>query len=201
MSKSYFVSGGNRGIGFALVKLLSSDSQNTVIAGARNVEGASELKKWADLHSNVNIVSLDVSIAASNEGAAKEAARILPDGLDVLIANAGISKSYNTILESSDDLYYEHFTVNTLGPIRIFRAFKSLLDKKSTKHFVVVSSAAGSLANNIDFPISTSCYGLSKAGLNLAESGGLRDCGCSSWSRRNRHGLSGFERCQVQRCV
>ncbi|CEP61971.1 SDR family oxidoreductase LALA0_S04e04808g [Lachancea lanzarotensis] len=168
MSKSYFISGANRGIGFALVKLLSSNSTNTIVAGARNVEGATELKKWADLHTNVKIVSLDVSTAESNEEAAKETARILPDGLDVLIANAGIANVSGGILQSTDDSYYEHFTVNTVGPIRLLRAFKSLLDKKSTKHFAVVSSVAGSLVSNIGMPISTSSYGLSKAGLNFA---------------------------------
>ncbi|SCU98763.1 LAFA_0G20032g1_1 [Lachancea sp. 'fantastica'] len=168
MSKSYFISGGNRGIGFALVKMLSSDASNTVVAGVRNVEGATELQEWANSHTNVKIVSLDVSVAESHEEAAKETARILPDGLDVLIANAGIGKASEPILDISDDSYYEHFTVNTLGPIRLLRAFKSLLDKKSTKHFAVVSSVAGSLVRNIDFPISTSSYGLSKAGINFA---------------------------------
>ncbi|CEP63114.1 SDR family oxidoreductase LALA0_S07e02696g [Lachancea lanzarotensis] len=169
MSKSYFISGANRGIGFALVKVLSAESKNTVVAGVRNVDGAGELKKWADVHTNVKIVSLDVSTAESNEKAAKEVASILPDGLDVLIANAGIANSAGaTILESADVSYYEHFTVNTVGPIRLLRAFKSLLDKKSTKHFAVVSSAAGSLVSNINFPLSTSSYGLSKAGIDFA---------------------------------
>ncbi|CEP64010.1 SDR family oxidoreductase LALA0_S10e00188g [Lachancea lanzarotensis] len=168
MSKSYFISGGNRGIGLALVKLLSSDTSNTVVAGTRNVEGATDLKEWANLHSNVKIVALDVSLAASNVEAAKETARILPDGLDVLIANAGIAKATGTLLESTDDLFYEHFTTNTVGPIRLLRAFKSLLDMKSTKHFAVVSSIAGSLVSNINISVSTSSYGLSKAALNFA---------------------------------
>ncbi|CEP62427.1 SDR family oxidoreductase LALA0_S05e05402g [Lachancea lanzarotensis] len=168
MSKSYFISGGNRGIGFALVKLLSSESSNIVVAGARNVGGATELKKWADLHKNVKIVSLDVSTAESNEEAAKETARILPDGLDVLVANAGIMKSSGPLLGNSDESFLEQFTVNTLGPIRLLRAFKSLLDRKATKQFAVISSVGGSLTSNLTLPFSTSGYGVSKAGINIA---------------------------------
>ncbi|SCV01064.1 LAME_0G13828g1_1 [Lachancea meyersii CBS 8951] len=166
MSKSYFISGGNRGIGFSLVKTLSSSSSNTVVASARNVAEAHELKKWAETHSNVKIVSLDTSRAESNIAAAKETAHLLPQGLDVLIANAGIAKSAMPVLDCSDELYYDHFTVNTVGPIRLLRAFKPLLDQKPTKQFAVISSMAGSIDVISRVPMPLSAYGMSKAAIN-----------------------------------
>ncbi|SCU94859.1 LADA_0G11870g1_1 [Lachancea dasiensis] len=166
MSKTYFVSGANRGIGFSFVKELSSDSTNTVIATARNVETAAELKSWADAHSNVKLVQLDVASAESVQAAAKTTQEITPKGIDVLISNAGIAKSSDPVLGLSDDLYLEHFVVNTLGPIRLIRAFKSLLDKKATKEVLAITSIVGSVGTVM--PLSTSGYGLSKAGLNYA---------------------------------
>ncbi|SCU88984.1 LANO_0D03620g1_1 [Lachancea nothofagi CBS 11611] len=164
MSKTYFISGGNRGIGFSLVKEMSGHSSNTVVATARDINKATELKKWSEAHSNVKIVQLDVSSAESVKRAAAEAARILPDGLDVLISNAGIANPYNSTLESPDESFIEHFNVNTLGPIRLIRALKPLLDKKSSKEIAVVSALAGSITHVFPFPLSS--YGVSKAAIN-----------------------------------
>ncbi len=61
MSTVYFISGANRGIGFSLVKQLSSDSQNIVIASARNPKNATELQDWSKKHPNTKIVKLDIS--------------------------------------------------------------------------------------------------------------------------------------------
>ncbi|SCU88977.1 LANO_0D03598g1_1 [Lachancea nothofagi CBS 11611] len=164
MSKTYFISGGNRGIGFSLVREISGHSSNTVVATARDINTATELKKWSEAHSNVKIVQLDVSSAESVKKAAAETERILPEGLDVLISNAGIANPNNSTLESSDELFLEHFNVNTLGPIRLIRALKPLLDKKSSKEIAVVSSIAGSVT--ITMPLSVSAYGVSKAAIN-----------------------------------
>ncbi|SCU96722.1 LADA_0H02388g1_1 [Lachancea dasiensis] len=166
MSKAYFISGANRGIGFSFMKSLSADATNTIVASARNVETATKLKEWANAHSNVKIVQLDVASAESVEAAAKKTLELVPEGLDVLISNAGIAKASGTILELSDDSYLEHYVVNTLGPIRLVKAFKSLLDNKSSKEVLAITSIVGSVG--MVLPFSTSGYGLSKAGLNYA---------------------------------
>ncbi|SCU80249.1 LAFA_0B08372g1_1 [Lachancea sp. 'fantastica'] len=170
-STSYLVSGGNRGIGLSLVKELSSDAKNTVIATARQPESAKDLNDWAAKHSNVKIVQLNVSSSQSAEAAAKETAALLPDGLDVLVSNAGIMKEAGRFLDHPDNLYIEQFNVNVnaVGPVRLVKAFKFLLDKKDTRQVAVVSSLAGSL--NVELPMGLSGYGVSKAAANYVVKG------------------------------
>ena len=48
--------------------------------------------------------------------------------LNVVIANAGILRSFTTVLDSSSEEFNELFTVNTLGPVLLFRATWPLLD-------------------------------------------------------------------------
>ncbi|CEP60570.1 SDR family oxidoreductase LALA0_S01e13938g [Lachancea lanzarotensis] len=191
-SKSYFVAGGNRGIGLSLVKELSSDAKNTVVATARNPNTASDLKDWASKHPNVKIVQLDVTSRSSVEAAAKEASAILTDGLDTLISNAGFLQKIGPVLDHPDELYIEHFNINTVGPIRLVRAFKPLLDKKDTKEVAVVTSVVGSL--NIDLPAPFSGYGVSKAAANYVVKALIQDLSPAGYSFVAIHpGLVGSE--------
>ncbi|CEP59978.1 SDR family oxidoreductase LALA0_S01e00254g [Lachancea lanzarotensis] len=167
MSKVYFVSGGSRGIGFGIVKNLSATPSNIVIATARNPDSATGLKELAKVRPNVKIVALDVADDESVKAAAKDAERISPLGIDVLISNAGIATEAKPVLECSDSAYMHHFNVNTIGPIRLLREFRDLLEKKSTKQIVMVSSEAGSITNLLTF-FPTSAYGMSKVSLNFA---------------------------------
>ncbi|SCV04266.1 LAME_0H17084g1_1 [Lachancea meyersii CBS 8951] len=172
-AKTYLITGANRGIGFALVKQLSAESKNTIIATARKPEDAAELNEWSAKHPNVKILKLDVISSESVQAAAEEAAKILPEGLDVLVSNAGFLKNIGPFLDCPDELYIEQFNVNTVGPIRLVRAFKSLLDKKESKEVAIVTSVVGSL--NIDLPMPFSGYGVSKAAINYAIKGLSQD--------------------------
>lgn len=93
MSKVYFISGANRGIGFALTKELSQDSSNIVIGSARDVSNAKELQELVESRKNVHIVGLDVSDAVSIDKLDSQLKDIAKDGIDVLISNAEIGKS------------------------------------------------------------------------------------------------------------
>ncbi|SCU77218.1 LAME_0A00122g1_1 [Lachancea meyersii CBS 8951] len=179
-STSYFVTGGNRGIGLALVKELSSDAKNTVVATAREPNSANDLKDWAVKHPNVKIVQLDVSSSKSVEAAAEETAALLPDGLDVLVSNAGVLKDIGKYLDHPDELYIEQFNVNAVGPVRLVRAFKPLLDKKDTREVAVVSSLVGSL--NVELPVGFSGYGVSKAAANYIVKGLIQELSPEGYS-------------------
>ena len=179
-SKSFLVAGGNRGIGLSLVKELSSDGNNTVVATAREPSAATDLKHWAAKHSNVKIVQLDVSSSKSAQAAAKETAKILPGGLDVLVSNAGVLKDLGKFLDHPDELYIEQFDVNAVGPVRLVKAFKSLLDKKDTKEIAVVSSLVGSL--NVELPVGFSGYGVSKAATNYVVKGLIQELAPEGYS-------------------
>lgn len=164
--KVYFVSGGNRGIGFQFVKQLSSSSENTVIASARDPAKAAELQALADAQKNVKIVKLDVSDKASIDALDAQLKDVAKDGIDVLISNAGIAQSIAPAIECEQEVYEHHYRTNTLGPIFLTKALYPYLKLKETKHLIYVSSVVGSIGGFVEF--TTSAYGQSKAALNYS---------------------------------
>ncbi|CAG85936.2 DEHA2C04598p [Debaryomyces hansenii CBS767] len=159
----YFITGGNRGIGFNLVKELSERENNVVITTARKPEDATELNKLIKSNSNVHVVKLDVSSKQSNLDAAGEVAKIA-EGIDVFISNAAIADSYKTVLETDEELWTSHWKTNVLGSIFSYQAFYPLLAKGNDKQIIFISSLVGSIGGFFD--ASVSAYGQSKAALN-----------------------------------
>lgn len=91
--------------------------------------------------------------------------------LDCVIANAAIGKTYPevsalTCVEISLEDMYEHFKVNTIGPLLLFRAALPLLKKSSEPKFVLMSSFAASITEMKDCPFPNAAYGPSKIGAN-----------------------------------
>lgn len=162
-SKVYFISGGSRGIGFNLVKLLSERTDTVVIASARLPEKAQELSELSKKNPNVHIVKLDVSSKKSTLEAAASVSKIT-DKIDVLISNAGISDAYSSVLEAEEEKWLSHYRTNVLGSIFLYQALYPFVAKSKEKQIVFVSSAVGSIGNFLDF--SVSAYGQSKAALN-----------------------------------
>jgi NAD(P)-dependent dehydrogenase (short-subunit alcohol dehydrogenase family) len=92
---SFLVTGAGRGLGLGFVKHLLQDKNNVVLATARNTtesKGLQELRAQ-DQNGRLILIDLDVSNAESISKAAKEAAEVLPNGLDHLLSSAGISHS------------------------------------------------------------------------------------------------------------
>jgi len=165
----YFITGASRGIGFGLAERYASRPDTLVFAGARDPSKADKLQQLAKQHKNVRIVQLAVTSDADHQAAAKqveaEAGRV-----DVLLANAGISSAdaSERVKNVALDGLREHLEVNTVGPIRLFDAFFSLLSRSSQPKFVVVSSTLGSVETSAKYPdFSVASYGASKAAVNF----------------------------------
>ncbi|CUM63796.1 uncharacterized protein PRCAT00001380001 [Priceomyces carsonii] len=161
--ETYFITGGNRGIGYELVKQIASNKNNKVIASVRKPSSATPLIELNKQLGNISVVTLDIGDEKDILNLSKQLAEVT-DGIDVFISNAGISDSYYTILDLPVDIWKEHLQVNTLGPILIFKQVYPFLLKKDTRKVVFTSSLAGSIQ---DMPsLSFSAYGQSKAALN-----------------------------------
>ncbi|KAJ4854395.1 short chain dehydrogenase domain-containing protein [Trichoderma breve] len=150
------ITGANRGIGFQLARKFLSRDNTILIAAVRNPDNASSTKALLELPHGTEssliitkIDSLDTSSATS--GLASISDRI--DHLDLVIANAGILDAYGPVMEMSLDDVSAHVAVNTLGPIALLQAAKSLLQNAANPRFVVISSSIGA-------------YGASKAAIN-----------------------------------
>jgi NAD(P)-dependent dehydrogenase (short-subunit alcohol dehydrogenase family) len=162
-TKTYFVSGGNRGIGLHFVQKLSVRPNVQVITTARNPENSPDLQAWIKEHSNVHVIKYDAAVREDAVEVAKQVEK-LNDGIDVFIANAAIAENPQSVLDTPDDLWLRHYSINVLGPIYLFRALHSFMTKRDTRQVVFLSTIAASIGA---FPgLSISAYGQSKAALN-----------------------------------
>ncbi|KZO92374.1 NAD(P)-binding protein [Calocera viscosa TUFC12733] len=162
----YLVSGANRGIGLGIVTALAMRPDVVVFAGTRNPATSSDLSaletKYPD---KVHTVKLNSADRADIDAAIAEIKRVVGK-LDVIIANAGIAKYFGGIADMPLDEIREHFEVNVVGPTVLFQSAWPLLKASSKPEFVVISSAAGSIAAGAALPVGFFAYGVSKAGVN-----------------------------------
>jgi norsolorinic acid ketoreductase len=173
--KTFLITGANRGIGRGLVSALLERPSTRVIAAVRDVEKDSSkaltaLPRAAD--SQLILIKID-SADEEDPARAIEALRREHgiEAVDVVVANAGISHSGTSVLNTSITAFHDHFMVNTVGPIALFQAVAPLLkaSKSGRPTFMAVStilSSIGGMDMFKDLPPSLSPYGGSKAALN-----------------------------------
>lgn len=88
------------------------------------------------------------------------------DKIDVVIANAGISKYYGSAEITPISEVREHFEVNTIGVILLFQATAPLLKRSSAPVFVGISTGVASIGDMGTLPLPSAAYGISKVALN-----------------------------------
>ncbi|MGD1844965.1 MAG: SDR family oxidoreductase [Salibacteraceae bacterium] len=156
------VTGGNRGIGLAVVRQLAEKGYR-VLLGCRNPKaGEKAIAPWPDLAGRIVVEQLDVSsldsIRSCFEGVQRAYGR-----LDALVNNAGIH--YDTWHEAQNaDLQNvrETLETNLFGPWQMVEIFLPLLGQGA--RVVNVSSGAGALQG---MGPGTPGYSVSKAALNV----------------------------------
>jgi len=167
MAGTVFVSGGDRGLGFALcVGLLEQGWQ--VFAGQYMPEWPDLVTLSSQYPQTLHIIPLDVTSVESTYSAA-EALAVTTDHVDVLINNAGVFSptSERPIREPQDYTeMHRQYDVNALGSLRVVEAFLALTDKGRIKRLCFVSSEAGSIARSERKAWFGYC--MSKAALNMA---------------------------------
>jgi len=166
---SVLVTGAARGIGFELVRQYATASnRNTVIAAVRNPSTATALRQLTQQHSNITIITLDVSDDASIKSSLTQVTAVTRH-LNILINNAGIvnkSGKNDTALEVTKSELLELFTVNVAGPVAVIQTFLPLLRSQSPP--AVVANISTGLASNVisvQWGAAQAGYGASKAAL------------------------------------
>jgi len=163
-SKAY-ITGADRGLGFALTKSLLENGY-IVFAGSYMPEWP-QLRELNEIYpTDLTIVPLDVS----DDVSVNQAANIIKnktDSLDLLVNNAAIATDRSgTILE---DLHFDDmrkmFEINTFGPLRVTHSVINLLLNGERKLLLNISSEAGSIKNC--WRINEFAYSMSKASLNM----------------------------------
>lgn len=137
------VTGGNKGIGLAIVTAILSEREDTfVFMGSRDFDrGQAARRRLLEQHptwaGRLDVLELDVSSDTSVGAAAARVRELFPQQstpLYGLVNNAGIGAGGATLAEV--------FEVNTLGVRRVCEAFLPLLDPTNGR-IVNVTSAAG----------------------------------------------------------
>ena len=169
--KSYLITGANRGIGLGLTTSLLARSNVLVIAAVRD-PSASSSKALSSLPIGPSSKLIVVKVDAAAPTAACDAETTLHtqhgiSKLDVVIANAGISKYYGPAATTPLSEVRDHYEVNVSGPLAIFQATWPLLEKSEAPIYVAVSTGAASIGDMGDIPFPLTAYGASKAALNF----------------------------------
>ena len=162
--KTALITGANKGIGHEVARQLAAKGFH-VFVGARNAKaGRKAAEEIAKEGGKTTFLEIDVSDNGSVTTAPREFAKIA-DRLDVLVNNAGIIvDGDNAILEISDDLFRKTLETNTLGALRVTRAFVPLLRKSKAPRVINVSSGGGQLTGGADGWAPAYC--ISKTALN-----------------------------------
>ncbi|GMR62545.1 hypothetical protein PMAYCL1PPCAC_32740 [Pristionchus mayeri] len=165
------VTGANRGIGLGLTRhLLADPSVDIVIATARDVDSAKDLKALNS--SKLYIIELNVADEKSIDKAAIKVSEIVGEnGLDVLINNAGICYVESLDGDVSKEKMTEQLDVNVVAPLLISNRFFPFLKKAAAKNgsaqIANISSRIGSLTNAHSHKMPITMYGISKSALNM----------------------------------
>ena len=162
--KTVLITGANKGIGHEVARQLAAKGFHVFI-GARNPKaGRKAAEEIANQGGKATFLEIDVDDNDSVTTTAREFSNI-EDHLDVLVNNAGvIVDGYDAILEISDDLLRKTLETNTLGALRVTRAFAPLLRKSKTPRVINVSSGGGQLTGGADGWAPAYC--ISKTALN-----------------------------------
>lgn len=165
MTKTYFITGANRGIGLSMVKQLAAKPDVEVIVTARNPASAKELQELVKLNSNVKLVQLDVSDEHSIKTAGAEVAK-LTHSIDVFVNNGAIGQAFTPVLRTPKEQWTNHYITNVVGPILLLQEIYPLIKKGNDKKVIFISTLVSSLG--LTLPVNFSAYGQSKAALNYS---------------------------------
>jgi NAD(P)-dependent dehydrogenase (short-subunit alcohol dehydrogenase family) len=161
------ITGANRGIGLELTRQFAARGSK-VIATARKVADATDLKALAKGNQNIIVETLDVTDPA---GMAALAAKYKDQPIDILLSNAAITPrlqtAYTGKVEKLDvGVARRSFETNALGAINLAAAFMPHVMASTQKKMVFISSKAGSFGEGPKGPIMYE-YRASKAALNM----------------------------------
>jgi len=169
MQKTALITGGTRGIGLGIAKILAGQGYNLVLNGRRDEESVESVLN--DLKSG----STDVGYVRGDIGSRKSHRDLIETiknkfgSLNLLVNNAGMApRERKDILEAGEESYDEVMQANLKGPYFLTQAAANMMieSKKKDTGFraciITISSVSATLAS-----VNRGDYCLSKAGLAM----------------------------------
>ncbi|KAF5970001.1 ketoreductase [Fusarium bulbicola] len=173
MSQGIYVliTGCNRGIGRGLFDKYIARPDHVVVAAVRDPTAkSSEESLHATKGTGSRCILVKIDSASETDALAAMSTLKREHGiekLDLVIANAGISKYFGTAEVTPVKEMIDHFKINTVAPLLLFQATWPLLHTAKAPKFVSISSGAGSLGFMENLKVENTAYGSSKAALNF----------------------------------
>ncbi|MEW4263217.1 SDR family NAD(P)-dependent oxidoreductase [Priestia megaterium] len=163
-AKVALVTGGNRGIGYELVRQLAMDGFKVILTSRNSESGHKAVQKLKDSHLDVSFLTMDINNQTSiGEAAAKVSEQYRT--LDVLINNAGIYLDKNQKLVDMDPSVLEKtLETNSFGAYHVIRSFMPLMEQQAYGRIINVSSEYGAMSEMSSSGVGA--YKLSKLILN-----------------------------------
>jgi NAD(P)-dependent dehydrogenase (short-subunit alcohol dehydrogenase family) len=155
------VTGASQGIGFELVKLLSSNRAHKIMAIARNAEALKKLQLLCrEQHGNeISVLAQDLSVPGDQEAVAKAVIQQMPS-VDILVNNAGLL-IHKPVIELDGTDFDNIFNMNVKSAFLLIQALLPLFSKPA--HIVNIGSMGG-VQGSMKFP-GLSLYSASKGAL------------------------------------
>jgi NAD(P)-dependent dehydrogenase (short-subunit alcohol dehydrogenase family) len=164
------ITGANRGIGLALAEAFVQRGDR-VIAAVRDPFRVPDFLKTAPREQMI-LIGMDVADARSVERAAAS----VKEPIDVVINNAGISgHRADSTLDMDIEDFLNTLSVNTLGPLRVARAFLPHLRQSERGRILNISTQMASLTYASAFKSDRMAYRASKTALNKVMQGMATD--------------------------
>ena len=163
-NKNIVITGGNRGLGYAMAKRCVEEGANVIIAG-RNMESLKEAKE--SLGDNCHYIQFDISDIEKDNTFLRECENTFKAPIDSLVNNAGISLHEGDLFNVTEDSYDKQMNTNLKGTYFLSQAFLKYKIEQNTKdevqtsnsNLLIISSQVADLPSEIP-------YGLTKAALN-----------------------------------
>jgi NAD(P)-dependent dehydrogenase (short-subunit alcohol dehydrogenase family) len=162
--KVALVTGGNRGIGYELVKQLALKGFKVILASRDPEKGQKAIQQLRESNLDVSFVSIDVN----NQETIRQASTTVNERygkLDVLVNNAGVYLDENKKLVAMDPSILEKtVATNFFGVYHVIRSFMPLMEKQGYGRIINVSSEYGMMSEISHAGVGA--YKLSKFALN-----------------------------------
>lgn len=156
--RNIIITGGSKGIGYAIAKKCISEGANVLITG-RTEETL--IKATKELGEKAKYLVFDSTNISHIPNFFTEAQKVFNGGIDSLICNAGISLHENIYLNVTEDSFDKQFDVNFKSNYFLSKYFLEYLEKNKTENgnLIFISSETGNQCYDIP-------YGLTKSSLN-----------------------------------
>lgn len=177
--KTALITGGTRGIGYAIAKRFAAEGSNVAFTFVNSEDKANELEN------ELNAAGVKAKAYKSNAGIYSEAEKLVDDvakdfgAIDVLVNNAGITKD-NLILRMTEEQWDEVIAANLKSVFNLTKHVSKIMLRQKHGSIINLSSIVGEKGQ-----AGQSNYAASKAGIigftkSIADEFGSRGIRCNA---------------------